>query len=70
MATQHCGPPNPNYWYTAPSAFTMGVSSFPARYPHRCPVCVGCGQVTAGYYKDAPHSTACRGCGASGVVWG
>lgn len=45
--------------------------------PHQCPVCLGNGQVSAGFYNQVTGvwsgtTTAfetCRSCGGSGVVW-
>jgi len=50
--------------------------------PHKCPVCAGTGNVTAGFYNSTNvidgvlhfttgglgHET-CRSCGGTGIVW-
>lgn len=44
--------------------------------PHKCPVCVGRGEVPVGFYGDPLASTSlsddttCRSCKGSGVLWG
>lgn len=40
------------------------------KVPHKCPVCEGCGQVPAAFYKDGTDAAAteCRSCCGEGVI--
>lgn len=51
--------------------YPMYTYTWPAKTPHKCPVCEGRCTVPPGFYKDADveFHASCRACLGVGVLW-